>query len=64
MTALTSAKIYTFPPRGRFALRVNGDVLTAPAHVELPHGVKLVSGAWYHDEAIQEEHDAEPHRKN
>jgi hypothetical protein len=65
MTALTSAKIYTFPPRGRFALRLNGDVLTAPAHVELPHGVKLVSGAaWYHDEAIQEEHDAEPHRRN
>jgi hypothetical protein len=56
MTALTSAKIYTFPPRGRFALRLNGDVLTAPAHVELPHGVKLMSGtAWYHDEAIQDE---------
>jgi Protein of unknown function (DUF2735) len=71
MTALTSAKIYTFPPRGRFALRISGGVLTAPAHVdlshvELPHGVKLVSAAaWYHDEAIQEEHDdAEPRRKN
>jgi hypothetical protein len=74
MTALTSAKIYTFPPRGRFALRMNGDVLTAPAHVELPHGAKLMSGAaWYHDEAIQEEslHDAHrdgpkcaPSRKN
>jgi hypothetical protein len=44
-----SAKIYAFPPRGRFALRVQGDG-PAPA-VQLPYGVKLVSGAsaWYHD---------------
>ncbi len=71
MTALTSAKIYTFPPRGRFALRMNGDVLTTPA--ELPDGATLVSGAaWYHDEAIQEANqDAnldprplDPRRKN
>jgi hypothetical protein len=54
-----SATIYTFPPRGRFALRIDD---TAPAaDVQLPRGVKLVTGSgWYHDEAIQ----AENPRKN
>jgi Protein of unknown function (DUF2735) len=54
-----SATIYTFPPRGRFALRIDD---TAPAaNVQLPHGAKLVTGSsWYHDEAIQ----AEKPRKN
>ena len=54
-----SATIYTFPPRGRFALRIDD---TAPAaNVQLPRGVKLVTGSgWYHDEAIQ----AEKPRKN
>lgn len=49
-----SAKIYTFPPRGRFALRIDD---TAPAaNAQLPRGVKLVSGTgWYHDAAIQAE---------
>jgi hypothetical protein len=58
-TPTTSAKIYTFPPRGRYALRIDD---TAPAaNVPLPRGVKLVSGSgWYHDEAIQ----AENARKN
>jgi hypothetical protein len=53
-TPTTSATIYTFPPRGRFALRIDD---TAPAaNVQLPRGVKLVSGSgWYHDEAIQGE---------
>ena len=53
-TPTASATIYTFPPRGRFALRVDD---TAPAaNVQLPRGVKLVSGSsWYHDEAIQDE---------
>ena len=54
-----SATIYTFPPRGRFALRID-DTAPAPA-VQLPRGVKLVTGSgWYHDEAIQ----AEKPRKN
>ena len=54
-----SAKIYTFPPRGRFALRI--DDTAAVAKVQLPRGVALVSGSgWYHDEAIQ----AENARKN
>ena len=56
---ITSATIYTFPPRGRFALRMDD---TAPAaNMQLPRGVKLVSSSgWYHDEAIQ----AENARKN
>jgi hypothetical protein len=51
-TPTTSATIYTFPPRGRFALRIDD---TAPAaNAQLPCGAKLVSGSgWYHDEAIQ-----------
>ena len=58
-TPTTSATIYTFPPRGRFALRIDD---TAPAaNVQLPRGAKVVSGSgWYHDEAIQ----AENARKN
>ena len=54
-----SATIYTFPPRGRFALRIDD---TAPAtDAQLPRGAKLESGgSWYHDEAIQ----AENARKN
>ena len=56
-TPTTSATIYTFPPRGRFALRIDDP---APAAM-LPHGVKLGSSSgWYHDEAIQ----AENARKN
>jgi hypothetical protein len=48
-----SAKIYAFPPRGRFAIRVQGD--DPVPNVQLPYGVKLVSGAggWYHEEAIR-----------
>ena len=59
-----SAKIYTFPPRGRFALRSQGDELV-PAKVQLPYGVKLVSGSgWYHDEAIRSSTESEQGRKN
>jgi hypothetical protein len=63
-TVSGSAKIYAFPPRGRFALRVQGDG-QAPT-VQLPYGVKLVSGAsgWYHDEAIRSAAEAERGRKN
>jgi hypothetical protein len=66
MTALTSAKIYTFPPRGRFALRTNGDAIVAPANFTLPQGAEFTvgGGAWYHEEAIQDEHNPEPRRKN
>ena len=58
-TPTTSATIYTFPPRGRFALRI--DDTMPDVNTQLPHGVNLVSGSgWYHDEAIQ----AENARKN
>jgi hypothetical protein len=54
-TVSGSAKIYTFPPRGGFALRIDDRNSTAAANVQLPRGVKLVSGgsSWYHDAAIQ-----------
>jgi hypothetical protein len=65
-TATGSAKIYTFPPRGRFALRIDDRNSTAAANAQLPRGVKLVSGgsSWYHDEAIQEASAFEPGGKN
>ena len=50
-----TAKIYSFPPRGRFALRNETDA----AKAALPPGAKfVVGGAWYHDEAIAEAHPA------
>ena len=50
----TSAKIYTFPPRGRFALAGTADE-SRPAF-QLPPNAKVASAsAWYHDEAIQAE---------
>jgi len=59
-TPPASAKIYAFPPRGRFALRID-DTAPAAANVQFPRGAKLVPGSgWYHDEAIQ----AENARKN
>jgi hypothetical protein len=49
-----SATIYTFPPRGRFAVRDQREDFAPAATMPLPREVKLVSGsAWYHDEAIQ-----------
>ena len=53
-TPTVSATIYSFPPRGRFALRIDD---TAPAaNVQLPRGAELVPGSgWYHDEAIRDE---------
>jgi hypothetical protein len=60
-TPTVSAKIYTFPPRGRFALRIDDTAPAANANVQLPHGAELASGSgWYHDEAIQ----ADDARKN
>ncbi len=65
-----SAKIYTFPPRGRFALRISDGELGNAANPQLPRGVELTAGSsgWYHQEAIQElmrESAADPRgRKN
>jgi hypothetical protein len=49
-----SARIYEFPPRGRFAL--NGRDESPPrANLEAQPLVKAASGSgWYHDAAIQE----------
>jgi hypothetical protein len=60
-----SATIYTFPPRGRFALRDQSQNFTSAANVQLPRGVKLVSGSgWYHDAAIQDASMGELGRTN
>jgi Protein of unknown function (DUF2735) len=51
-----SAKIYTFPARGRFAAGNQRDDLKPAANAALPRGVMVASGSgWYHDEAIQAE---------
>ena len=58
-----SATIYTFPPRGRYAIREQ-EVSRGDGH-QLPHGVKLSSGSgWYHEEAIQAAREVEQGRKN
>ena len=49
-----SAKIYTFPPRGRFAVSAQHDDFVPAANIQLPRGARLASGSgWYHEEAIQ-----------
>ena len=60
----TSATIFTFPPRGRYAIREQ-DTSVPVAGVQLTHGVKFSSGSgWYHEEAIQAAIEAEQGRKN
>jgi hypothetical protein len=61
-----TAKIYAFPPRGRFALRMQGDTLAPQANVKLPEGVEFArqGSGWYHEEAVQDSLNAEPSRKN
>jgi uncharacterized protein DUF2735 len=49
----TTATIYTFPPRGRFAINAQRESIQSA--LQQPRGVKVASGAWYHDEAIQAE---------
>jgi len=59
-----TAKIYAFPPRGRFALRMQDDVL--PANVKLPEGAEFAhqGSGWYHEEAVQDSFGAKPSHKN
>jgi len=61
-----SAKIYSFPPRGRFALRMTGEELGAAANSQLPRGAELTAGGsgWYHDEAIADARNGEAGCKN
>jgi Protein of unknown function (DUF2735) len=68
MTANTtggSATIYTFPPRGRFAMNGQHEQAQFASNPQLPRGVKIAYGSsWYHEEAIQESLKAEHGRKN
>jgi hypothetical protein len=59
----TSATIFTFPPRGRYAIREQE--VSVPATAALPRGTVLSSGSgWYHEEAIRAAREAEQGRKN
>jgi uncharacterized protein DUF2735 len=50
-----SATIYTFPPRGRFAISDQSDRSNLAA-IQSQRGVSVASGSgWYHEEAIQAE---------
>lgn len=58
-----SAKIYTFPPRGRFAPGGQRQGFEPSAQTHVSAGVKIASGsAWYHDAAIEEALNTEPRR--
>ena len=59
------AKIYAFPPRGRFAAGNQGEQSKATANVQLPPNLKIASGSgWYHEAAIQEATQVEQAGKN
>jgi hypothetical protein len=50
----SSAKIYAFPPRGRFALAKEHDAMES-AGVKSTLGIKIASGSgWYHEAAIED----------
>jgi len=60
-----SAKIYTFPARGRFAPGNQRGESQPAANVQLPSSVPIASGSgWYHEAAIQEAMTAERAGKN
>ena len=59
-----TAKIFAFPPRGRFALRMQDAAL--PVNVQLPEGAEFArrGSGWYHEEAVQDSLNGEPSRRN
>jgi hypothetical protein len=61
-----TAKIYAFPPRGRYALRMQDDALVLPANVKLPQGAAFAAqgSGWYHEEAVADSVRPELNRKN
>lgn len=62
--AAGSAKIYTFPARGRFALSSQRDAFDA-ANTPMPRGVKIASGSgWYHEAAIEDASNNSGRSKN
>jgi Protein of unknown function (DUF2735) len=59
-----SAKIYTFPRRGRFATGDQGEASQALAAAQLPRGLMTACGSsWYHEDAIREAAQTELTRK-
>jgi hypothetical protein len=55
-----SAKIYTFPARGRFAAGSREE--TKPTRNFISQAVRTAVGeAWYHDEAIKDEQQSRKH---
>jgi hypothetical protein len=72
MTTSTSgsAKIYTFPPRGRFLVGNTPETVEPLAPTWQPPIARIApDSGWYHDEAIAqsrqaEAHQGEPRRKN
>jgi hypothetical protein len=50
-----SAKIYQFPANGRAGVGGRRDMATPAEEFATPLNTKVVSSAWYHDEAIREE---------
>jgi Protein of unknown function (DUF2735) len=49
-----SAKILQFPAAGRSALGARRDEVKSAEPLVAPRAVKIVSGAWYHEEAVQD----------
>jgi hypothetical protein len=50
-----SAKIYQFPPRGRFAIDHRRDDIKAASHSAQHFAQAACGSAWYHEEAIEAE---------
>jgi hypothetical protein len=51
-----SAKIYTFPARGRFAVPSQHDAAAPAKTAQCQESLKIASeSGWYHEEAIQAE---------
>jgi hypothetical protein len=58
-----SATIYAFPPRGRFAKKPLNEAAMPARSPAFAAGARIISqGAWYHEEAIQDERTVEPWR--
>ena len=59
----SSAQIYQFPPRGRFAVGGTESAFSAQAaNLAQRFSIATVSGAWYHDEAVRESEQSPPRR--
>jgi hypothetical protein len=60
-----SAKVYAFPPRGRFLARSASENVESHNPAWPQPAIRIASGSgWYHDEAIAQARQADPRRKN